>query len=254
MMRMWIGAVGVACVVAVAGCLQAPPSMDEVDGAAGGSTITHRLLTAGAGVENRKDYATAAISPEPDSLVTVALAIHRSSEVPDVGLTGGGIASWDPVATISYNLEGATPLDRVAIFRGTSAAPGDGPIIITASETISNCQWIVSQWSGVDVSGSNGAAAVEQSGSQSGESVAGLTVELAPFRRAGNAAYGVFGVVSKVPAVTPGGGFTVIDEQPSGENTPGDVFAEWAVGQPEVTAAWSGLSGGALAVELALAP
>jgi hypothetical protein len=60
----------------------------------------------------------------------------------------------------------------------------------------------------------------------------------------------VFGVNKNVPAVTPGAGFTKIDEQPSGENTPGDLFAEWTTNNNAITATWTNLRGGALGVEI----
>jgi hypothetical protein len=63
-------------------------------------------------------------------------------------------------------------------------------------------------------------------------------------------AYGVFGVRSNVVAVTPGAGFTEISEQASGENTPGDLAAEWATGDNTIDATWINLNGAALGVEI----
>ena len=215
--------------------------------------ITHTLLTAGHDVNNVKVYTTAAISPAPNTLVTVAVLTHQSSSAaPSPTLTGGGMPAWDVVATISYN--GATPLDRVTIYRAMSAAPGSGPITITSSVTVSNCQWIVSQWGGVETSGANGAGAIAQTGSTSGTAVNGLTVALAPFASANNVAYGAFGVASATAVVTAGSGFTTIDQQPSGESTIGDLFAEWAVNRSTIDATWTSKSAGALGVEIKTAP
>src|ERR1051325_3415385 len=187
--------------------------------------VTQTLLTSGHDPNNLKVYTTAAITPAPNALVTVAVLTHQSSSAaPAPTLSGGGMAAWDVVATTTFN--GATPLDRVTIFRAMSAAPGSGPIAITSSVTVSNCQWIVSQWNGVETSGSNGSGAIGQLGATSGAAVNGLTVTLGSFADPADVAYGVFGIASRTPAATAGSGFARIDEQPSGEGTTGDGFAE----------------------------
>jgi len=131
-----------------------------------------------------------------------------------------------------------------------SVSPGSGPITITFSGNVSNCQWIVSQWDGVETGGVNGAGAIVQTGSNRADAVNGLTVTLGTFGNANNVAYGVFGVNKNVPAITPGAGFTKIDEQSSGESTPGDLLAEWMTNNNVITATWTNLRGGALGVEL----
>ncbi|MGH6692445.1 MAG: Ig-like domain-containing protein, partial [Gammaproteobacteria bacterium] len=185
----------------------------------------------------------------PNALVTVAVLTHQSSAAaPAPTLTGGGMAAWDLVATVAYN--GSTPLDRVSIFRAMSASPGSGPITITSSVTVSNCQWIVSQWQGVETSGANGAGAIVQTGSSTGAAVTGLTVSLASFAAAANVAYGVFGIANATPIAAAGSGFTAIGQQGSGESTVGDLFAEWAVNDNTIDATWPSRAAGALGVEI----
>ncbi|HMA39250.1 MAG TPA: Ig-like domain-containing protein [Gemmatimonadales bacterium] len=213
------------------------------------ATITHTLLTSGHDVVNQRTYITGSISPAPNTLVTVAVLTHQSSAAaPSPTLSGGGMASWDVVATVAYN--GATPLDRLTIYRAVSAAPGSGPITIMSSITVSNCQWIVSQWTGVDLSGTNGSSAIAQTASASGTAVATLTAALGDFAGATSVAYGAFGVANATAVIAPGSGFATIDQQPSGESTVGDLFAEWAVLLPGVTATWPSRNAGALGVEI----
>ena len=156
------------------------------------------------------------------------------------------MAGWDVAATVTFDNGNR----RVTIFRAMNAAPGSGPLTITSTMTLSHAQWIVSQWSGVDGSGVNGAGAVVQTGSATGTGVNGLTVPLAAFGNVNNVAYGAFGVNSKLAVVTSGAGFTEISEQPSGESTSWDLEAEWATGLTNVTASWSALNGGALGIEI----
>ncbi len=218
-----------------------------------GSGITHTLLTSGHDTTNTQKYTTASIAPAPNTLVTVAVLMHRGSSTPPTPtLSGGGMTSWTLVASVAY--DGSTPTDLLTIYRAMSTAPGTGPITITSSATVSNCQWIVSQWSGVDVSGTNGSGAIVQTASASGAAVTTLTAALAAFANTNDVAYGAFGVASNTAVVAPGSGFTTIDQQPSGETTIGDLFAEWALDLPAVTATWPSKNAGAIGVEIKAGP
>jgi hypothetical protein len=214
------------------------------------AAITHALLTAGTNPTNTKVYTTASISPAPNTLVTLAVLSHRSygaSAAPTV--TGGGMTAWTQVASVTFDPLSA-PLRRMTIFRAMSAAPGSGPITITFAGNQSHALWIVSQWDGVETSGTNGSGAVVQTASNRADAVNGLVATLAPFGIANNVAYGVFGARSKVAAVTPGAGFTEISEQPSAETTPNTLEAEWATNDNTIDATWANLSGAALGVEI----
>lgn len=215
----------------------------------GATTIVHTLLTAGHDPANLRSYTTGTFAPAPGALVTVAVLTHQSAAAaPSPVLTGGGMAQWDVVATVTFN--GSTPLDRLTVYRALSAAPGSGPITITSTVTVSNCQWIVSQWAGVDDGGTNGAAAIVQAGQSAGTGVNGLTATLAPFASANDVGYGAFGVASATPIIAAGSGFTAIDQQPSGESTTGDLFAEWGENQASVAATWPAKSGAVVALEI----
>jgi hypothetical protein len=211
--------------------------------------ISHTLLTFGNNTVNQKTYTAAAISPGPNTLVTVAVLSHRATGAISPTISGGGLSAWEQVASVDFDTLGF-PLRRMTIFRAMSASPGSGPITISFSANVSNCQWIVSQWDGVDTSGVNGAGAIVQTGSNRANAGNGLAVTLASLGNVTNVAYGVFGVNKNVPAITPGAGFTKIDEQASGESTPGDLLAEWTPNNNAITATWTNLRGGALGVEI----
>jgi protocatechuate 3,4-dioxygenase beta subunit len=211
--------------------------------------VSHTLLTSGNNAVNQRIYTTAAIAPGPNTLVTVAVLDHRTPAAISPTLSGGGMTSWSVVATVDFDTIGGA-LRRLTIFRAMSASPGSGPITITFTNSVSNVQWIVSQWDGVDTSGVNGAGAIGQIGSSRANAGNGLAVTLLAFGNVNHVAYGVFGVNKNVPAITPGAGFTKIDEQASSENTPGDLFAEWTTNNNAITATWSNLRGAALGVEI----
>jgi hypothetical protein len=213
------------------------------------AAISHTLLTAAADPANGKVYTTASIAPAPNTLILVAVLGHRAYGAPPAPtISGGGMTTWDQVATVTLDPQ-SSPLKRLTIFRAMSPAPGSGPLTITFSATVSNAEWVVSEFSGVDPSGTNGAGAIVQTGSAGGDGVNGLTVPLAAFANSNDVAYGAFAVASGSPAITAGPGFTAIAEEPSGE-TPADLFAEWVVNDPSVAAVWSSLNGGAVGVEI----
>lgn len=227
------------------------PGITDTPSAAIVSTpVTQSLLTVGNNLTNQKVYTTANIAPAANALITVAVLGHNSTVAPpSPTLSGGGMTAWTVVATTTLDAV-ATPHKRLTIYRAMSASPGSGPLTITFSASVSNCEWIVSQWDGVDQSGSNGAGAVVQTGAAGADAVSGLTVSLAAFGDPGNAAYGVFAVNKSALAVTPGSGFTEIAQQPSGESPNGDLQAEWATNDNTIDATWLNLNGAGLGVEI----
>jgi hypothetical protein len=214
-------------------------------------TITHTLLTSGNEVLNQNTYTTASIAPAANTLVTIAVMSHRASATISPTVTGGGMASWDLVASVDFDTL-ALPHRRLSIYRAMSATPGSGPITFKFTSQVSNLEWIVSQWSGVEPNGvnDNGASAVVQTGSNRANAVNGLSVALAPFGSTTNVALGAFGVNSQVLTIAPAAGFTEIDEQPANESTRGDLQTEWAVNRPTIGASWTNLKAGALGIEI----
>ncbi|HET9708476.1 MAG TPA: hypothetical protein VFP39_09240, partial [Gemmatimonadales bacterium] len=216
--------------------------------------ITQTVLAIGNDPTNQKTCTTATITPASNALITIAVLGHNSTSAPPSPVvSGGGMTLWAEVASVTFDGV-ATPHKRMTIFRAMSSAAGSGPVTITWNASVSNCQWILSQWTGVDPGGVNGAGAVVQAVSGSIDASNGLALTLAPLGAAGNVAYGVFGTNSKVVAITPGAGFTKIGESPSGESPGADLLAEWLVNQMVVNATWTALNGGGLGVEIKAAP
>jgi adhesin/invasin len=212
-------------------------------------TVEQTLLTAGNHTTNQKIYPTASVSPAPNSLVTVAILGHRSSTPAPIPTVSGLGMTWTQVATITYDPLSA-PLKTLTVYRAMSASPGSGPITITFPATVSNAQWIVSQWTGVDQSGTNGSGAIGQTGTNKADATNGLGVTLGAFGHPNNVAYGVFGVNSKVAAITPGTGFSEIAEQSSIESPAADLQAEWALDRSTIDATWTNLRGGGIGLEI----
>jgi hypothetical protein len=254
---------GVLLVGLTATCVEQPTDPPEAAGApargaplaaevaeAGATSIVHTRLTSGNSGVNAKVCTTASIAPAANALVTVAVLGHNgTAAAPSPTVTGGGMAAWTQVATLTFDGM-ATPHKRLTVFRALSSSPGSGPLRITFTTMQANCEWIVSQWKGVETSGTNGGNAIAQSAPARGDNVTGLVVTLGAFASLGNVAYGVIGVRRSAAGITPGTGFTEIAERPSGETPPSDLEAERSTGDRTIDGRWSRANGGALALEI----
>jgi hypothetical protein len=228
----------------------APAHRAPAAAAAAVTGIVHTRLTSGNSRVNAKVCTTASIAPGANALVTVAVLGHNGTAAsPRPTISGGGMAAWTQVATVAFDGV-ATPHKRLTVFRALSSSPGSGPLRITFTTTQSNCEWIVSQWKGIETSGTNGGNAIAQAASARGDNVTGLVVTLGAFAAPGNVAYGVVGVRRSTAGITPGAGFTEIAERPSGETPPSDLQAERSAGDRTIDARWSRANGGALGLEI----
>ncbi|MGE5759302.1 MAG: Ig-like domain-containing protein, partial [Gemmatimonadota bacterium] len=228
--------------------LTQPATVSVVPAGGPPGPITPTLLASGASGTNAKIYTTTSIAPAPNALVTVAVRSRRSSGPLTPTLSGGGMASWTPVASVDYDPVSGS-VARLIIFRAMNATPGSGPITITYAGSVSNADWIVTQWTGVDASGANGSGAIGQTGSASGNAVSSLSQVLSTFASTDNVALGVLGAATNGPAASPGSGFSEIVETSSGENSL--LEAEWGANLNTIQAGLSrAANAGLLAIEL----
>ncbi|HET9707420.1 MAG TPA: Ig-like domain-containing protein [Gemmatimonadales bacterium] len=220
------------------------------------SGITQALLTAGSDITNQKIYTTASIAPAANALITIAVIGHTSTTASlDPTITGGGMSSWTVVASTTLDPQGATAHKRLTVFRAMSGAPGSGPITISFPTTESNAAWVVSQWTGVDQTGSNGSGAIVQTKTAGADAGTSIATTLNALGSPNNVAYGVVGTNGSALGITPGAGFTEISEQKPAEGTNSIIEALFATNQTAVSANWSGAFNAALlAVEIKAGP
>lgn len=223
---------------------QASVTVNSSGGGGGGGTVTPTLLTSGGDGVNQKIYTTASIAPAANALVTVAVLGRNGTGAATPTIAGGGMSTWTQVASVDFNTT-TTPLSRLTVFRAMSASPGSGPVTITYSGSQSNAQWVVTQWTGVDQTGSNGSGAIGQTGTAQGNGVTTLSVPLAAFANTNNVGFGLAGVAG---TVTPGSGFTELGEGTSGESMV--VEGEWGVNKNAIAASWASSNAGLLGLEI----
>src|SRR5712692_2445332 len=129
---------------------------------------------------------TASISPGANQLILAWVGL--TGDPPSAGnptLTGNGL-TWVQVGTISFS---SRP-NGLYLFRAMGAAPTAGSVTINIGTSQDFIGWTITQFSGVDTSGTNGSGAVVQSATNNGASVSALTVTLAAFGSPSNATAG----------------------------------------------------------------
>jgi hypothetical protein len=187
--------------------------------------------------------ASGSVSPTANRLILVAVAIYTSAGTPSVNsVTGNGI-TYTLIASAAAVDDGFGPY-RIHLYRGMSASPSAGAITASLSGASDQCDFSISEFSGVDTSGTNGSGAIVQSTSGVVNEQTSLALTLAAFGAAGNGAYGCLVSYDDVP-ITPGTGWTELDDATQIQTqwrADNDTSPDWS---------WSGTrDAGAIAVEI----
>lgn len=184
-------------------------------------------LSVGSSTANASTYVTGSFAGAANALVLLACSGHGTTLRSVSSIVGGGAsAGWTSVDSATYNTL-ASPGDRVSVWRYLSSSPAAASVAtITLSGTNSQLQWIVTQFSNVTVSGTNGSGAVVQSVSTRADTVSALTIPMTSFASTVNAGFGAFSFVTTLlNSVTPGANFLELYEATATET--GDIQSEW---------------------------
>jgi len=192
-------------------------------------TVEQSLLTSNFSNTDATSYNTASHTPTGNRLVLAAVLNSKAVDVTLPTMAGNGI-TWVQLATVTFGTI-ASPDHRLTLFHGMVASPSAGVTTIDfAAAEQTACVWIISEFSGIDTSGTNGSGAVVQSATNNGDGVTnadGLTVTLAAFGSAANATFGAFALRS-TGSIAEGTGFTEIAEATPTSPTQ-DLQTEWRV-------------------------
>ena len=210
-------------------------------------------LTAGSAAVSNSSYTTAAITPAADRLLLAFVLNASAGLLPPTPaaptLTGMGL-TWEAVETVSSGAHRLTCLRAMAV--GVAPPPG----VITfgfAGQTQALCAWSVFEYDNVDMSGTNGSAAVIQHPSATAAGATSLSMPLSAFGDpAVNLAVAAIGLTSAHP-ITAGPGFAQIDMQ-SPNTGLGPSAALQCQDHPGATATvdWTWLGGAANSFAIAL--
>lgn len=185
------------------------------------------VLSSGSSTANSGTYVTASFAGAANTLVLLTCSGHGTTLRSVSSVVGGGAsAGWTSVDSATFNTV-ASPLDRVSIWRYLSATPAAASVAtITLSGTNSQLQWIVTQFSNVSTTGSNGAGAIQQSVRSTADTVSAITIPMTSFVSTANGAFGGYSfITTTVNQITPGAGFLELNEVTATEI--GDVQSEW---------------------------
>lgn len=213
--------------------------------------VTQALLTADASATDATSYVTASVSPTANRLLLLAVASSdHNTAAPTV--TGNGL-TWVEVHTRTFGFSGTFDRRRVTVFRAMGASPSAGAVTILfdVSDLATGCAWVLSEFDGMDTSGTNGSGAIVQvDGTDIDTAVTTLTVTLAAFASATNATWGAF---FSGTTITPGTDFTQIAEALSTPSPSYRLLTEWRnVADTTVDASWASTSWtGAVVIEIA---
>lgn len=193
---------------------------------------------------------TSSITPASNTLILLCVGTAIFFGTPNQPTVSGCGMTWHLLKTQQYNGNSS----RLSVFYSMSASPTTDSLTIDwAAQTQDTFTFQTIQWDGVLTSGVDGADALGVAVSNSASS-ATPNVTLATFADPANATFGFTNNASDVGFVTPGTGFTEIQEI----NTTGaffnditfetqwqnaaDTVVDWSLGS---TIAW-----GAIAVEI----
>ncbi|BDX31362.1 hypothetical protein TUM20985_19090 [Mycobacterium antarcticum] len=179
--------------------------------------MARRKLTAGNSIGDGSLYQTAIVQPGANTLVLLFVANTRPGNPGGLAIaptvSGNGL-TWTVVRTVTT---GGGDNRRLTCFRAMAPAPSAGQVLIDfGGQTQDLCAWSVFEYDDVDTTGADGATAVAQSNTATTTATA-LTASLAPSAdplrnfTVGGIMLDLFN--DPLRPVTPGVGFTEIDEQ-----------------------------------------
>jgi hypothetical protein len=163
-------------------------------------------LTTAASDADATSYTTASITPVSGRLVLAWVSNEVEAGVPAIPtLTGNGL-NYVQVATVVVGFT------RLSLFRALGLGPVAGTVAVAfGAQTQLGASWSFSSFSGVNLGGTDGSAAVVQSVTNSGAAGTTLVVTLAAFADAGNATAGGFRHALAENA-TAGTGFAILGQ------------------------------------------
>ena len=177
-------------------------------------------------------YTTASITPASYALVIAVVYSRQAVGATTPTLTGNGI-TWVQEDTVDQGTN-----RRTTLFRGMVASPTTEAVTIDfAGNTQTACGWLISQITGADTSGVDGAGAIVQNPTATTGTGTASSLTLAAFQNPKNMAFAVHSK-NNGTAYQPGT-FTMLQQQLMTENTQ-ILNTQYQINKTAVSASWSG--------------
>jgi hypothetical protein len=169
-------------------------------------------------------YNTASVSLSANKLVLVCVGSNcGTGTTPNEPTLSGASRTWTKVST---QLDSDIATRRLTIFRSLSSSSNSGTLTIDFnSQNQNRCEWSVSEFGGIILSGANGANAITNiTNNTSNENAATyFSTTMAAFSNTKNATFGCIRTNGAV-TFTAGDGFTILGQK---NNTAGSICSEW---------------------------
>jgi uncharacterized repeat protein (TIGR01451 family) len=186
---------------------------------------------------------TTSFTPAPNALVLALVgngATSGQTDRPGIPSVVGSSLSWEMVqsgaqtATVPYSTIG-TPKLRVSLFKTMGGYSGAESLTLSFGADQKNCVYSIIQFKGIDVSGTNGSAAILQLVTTQADSTVGWGTTLGPLANSANASVGVWGInQTQSSNLAPGAGYTASAMVTAG-NPNIALRYEWAMLPPSMT-------------------
>lgn len=215
--------------------------------------ITATAVTNGQGssTADATSYATASVSPTANRLLLLAVANGHTggTDLVPSSVTGNGL-TW---VLVTDEDNGANL--HISVWRAMGASPTAGAITINFGATQHNCLWSLTEFDGVDTSGTNGSGAIDDWSSDSGTGSTTASEAVGDVSFAG-ATYGAICQNSTSATITAGTGFALLGTHPSAASPANKLAVEWDVdnNNPVEFTVGSGVVWGMIAVAIAPDP
>jgi len=209
-------------------------------------------LTSNSSTSNATSYPTSSVTIHANHLAIAAFQFARDGGTAGTSSVTSTGATWHPVTgALNYHTSGS-PTRSVKLFYTMVSSDQTGPLTIDfQGNTQDGCAWSVVEFDGVQTGGTDGSNAVVQFASNAGGSGSTqITCTLNTFQDAtNNAVFGLFGRSSN-SGITPGSGFTEIND--TVYITPSNgLETEWRIGQDTtVDATFGATDCGCQAIEI----
>jgi len=170
-------------------------------------TVNAFHLTTATNTTNASPWVTASITPAANRLVLAYVGVVGTATAASTPTLSGCGLNWVVVATTGTNA-----VHENVLFRAMGASPTAGAVTITSTVTSpTRCNWSISEFDGVDTSGTDGSGAIVQSITAKPTTVSSVSTAFSAGITAGNGTFG--GVdINVSEAFTAGTGWTALGQ------------------------------------------
>jgi hypothetical protein len=200
------------------------------------------LLTSGSSTTDQSSYTTASVTAHANKLILVCVAGRPDDNSSQAVTVSGLSATWAQVALADSGAFGRF----AACYRTMVSSDQTGTITLNYNETQLTATWAVTEWSGVDLSGTNGSGAIVQAVTNNATSATSLTVTLAGFSSSVNRPYAFFRYSGSTGTSSEAGWTSLPSDITDAENSSG-VLGEWRNDTSDTTPSASSSASGAWA-------